>query len=132
MRAVIPRPREALRKPPSRRDAAAPTATVAGEPVHAPAAADMASITPPETTASAPLRLDGPVLREAAGQSKSAVQQMADASGQSLDTPRATASEKLAAGVERTVKHDCLAPGNSLLDLPVRIYQAATAHCKLN
>jgi hypothetical protein len=131
-RSVKPRPLEALRKPPSRRDAAVPAATTTVEPAQAPVAADTASITPPEPPASAPLRLDGSVLREAAGQSKSAVQQMADASGQPPDTQRATASEKLAAGVERTVKPDCLAPGASLLELPIRLFQAATAKCKVN
>jgi hypothetical protein len=133
MRAVNPRPREALRKPPSRRDAAAPAATAAAEPAQAPAAADTASITPPQTTASGPLRLDGSVLRQAAGQSKSAVQQMADASGQSPDTQRATDSEKLAGGVERAGKPDCLAPGGGdLRETVARIYQTITAKCKLN
>jgi hypothetical protein len=130
--ATGPRLREESRKPPPRRNAAIPATTPTAQPAQAPVAADTASITPPEPPASAPLRLDGSVLRQAASESKSAVQQMADASGQSPDTQHASAAEKLAAGVQRTGKPDCLAPGASLLDLPVRIYQAATSRCKLD
>jgi hypothetical protein len=134
LRAIGPRLREGSRKPPPRRNAAVPATTATAEPAQAPVAAhaDTASITPPEPPASAPLRLDGSVLRHAAGESKSAVQQLADASGRSPDTQRASVTEKLAAGVQRTGKPDCLAPGASLLDLPVRIYQAATSRCKVD
>jgi hypothetical protein len=134
MRAIDPRPREGSRNPPSRRTAAIPAATaIAQPPAQAPIADGTASITPPEPPASAPLRLDGSVLRQAAGESKSAVQQMADASGQSPDTQRASAAEKLATGVQRTGKPDCLAPGGGdLRETVARIYQTITAKCKLN
>jgi hypothetical protein len=134
MRATDPRPRERSRSPPSRRTAAIPAATAIAQPAaQAPIADGMASITPPEPPASAPLRLDGSVLRQAAGESKSAVQQMADASGQSPDTQRPSAAEKLATGVQRTGKPDCLAPGGGdLRETVARIYQTITAKCKLN
>ncbi len=132
LRAIRPHPHDGSRKPPSGRAAAIPATAAISPPAQAPVASDTPSITPPEPPASAPLRLDGSVLRQAAGQSKSAVQQLADGSGNSLDTPRATASEKLAAGVESAVKPDCLAPAVSLLDLPIRIFQAATQRCKVN
>jgi hypothetical protein len=130
--AITPSARDASRKPLSRRTAAMPAAAATAKPAEAPLADATESITPPEPPASAPLHLDRSVMRQAVGDSKSAVQQLADASGQALDTQRATASEALAAGVQRAVKPDCLAPGSSLLDLPVRIYQAATARCKVD
>jgi hypothetical protein len=134
LRATSPRLREGSRTSPPRRNAALPAITAAAQPAQAPVAADAdnASITPPELPARAPLRLDGSVLRQAIGNSKSTVQQMADASGRSPDTPRASAAEQLAGGVERSGKPDCLAPGASLLELPVRIYQAATSRCKVD
>lgn len=133
MRAIRPRPRDGLRKPPSRRETAALPAAVIALPADPPTAAEAASVTAPEPPASAPLRLHGSVLRQAAGESKSAVQQMADASGQSPDTQRATATEKLAADIERTGKPDCLAPGSgNLLEAVARAYQTATGRCKID
>ena len=77
---------------------------------------------PSAPAASAPLRLDRSVLREAARASRSEVARMADASGTPLgDGPRGR-DERLAAEVASTARPDCLPlsnPGGDLLLTPL-------------
>jgi hypothetical protein len=86
----------------------------------------------PARAASAPLRLDRSVVREASRISRSAVQQMAEAAGQTAGDAPVSASERLAESVARTVKPDCLPPGGSygLLNLPVAAFLMATDTCR--
>lgn len=88
-----------------------PAAAAAGPAIDAPAAA-----------ASAPLRLDRAVLREAARASRSAVGRMADASGTPLGDSVVGRDERLAGDVARSVRRECLPlsnPGGDLLMTPL-------------
>ena len=92
----------------------APTITLSGP---APDAAR-----PPVPPASAPLRLDRSVLREANRASRSEVQRMADASGQRTGDPPRGAAARLAEGVTESAKPDCAPlsnPGGDLLLTPL-------------
>lgn len=86
----------------------------------------------PARPASAPLRLDRHVLREASRASRSAVQQMAEASGQPAGDGPVGADQRLADSVARTVKPDCLPPGGThgLFTPLVAAYRMATDTCR--
>lgn len=86
----------------------------------------------PAGAASAALRLDRAVVREASRASRSAVQQMADASGQPAGDAPSGANQRLAESVARSVKPDCLPPGGTygLLTPIVAAYQLATDRCR--
>ena len=92
----------------------APTITLSG-----PAPDTARPAAPP---ASAPLRLDRSVLREANRASRSEVQRMADASGQRTGDPPRGAAARLAEGVTESAKPDCAPlsnPGGDLLLTPL-------------
>jgi hypothetical protein len=80
------------------------------------------------------LRLDGSVIREASRASRSAVQQMAEASGRPAGDAPVGADQKLADGVARSVKPDCFPPGGAagagLLAPFVSAYLIATDKCR--
>lgn len=86
----------------------------------------------PARSASAPLRLDRPVLREASRAGRSAVQQMAEASGQPAGDEPVSGSQRLAESVARSVKPDCLPPGGAygLFTPLVAAYKMATDTCR--
>jgi hypothetical protein len=86
----------------------------------------------PARPASAPLRLDRHVVREASRASRSAVQQMAEASGQPAGDGPVGADQRLADSVARTVKPDCLPPGGThgLFTPLVAAYRMATDTCR--
>ena len=102
---------------------ATPAGAPAGLPVPVPA---------PARAASAPLRLDRSVVREASRASRSSVQQMAEAAGQTAGDAPVSGSERLADSVARTVKPDCLPPGGTygLLTPLVAAYKMATDTCR--
>ncbi|MFO1288631.1 MAG: hypothetical protein U1F49_20220 [Rubrivivax sp.] len=84
----------------------------------------------PNDVASAPLRLDASVLRRAAIDSKSEVRALAEASGTYVGDAPLSGQERLAQGVARTGKPDCLRQGGSLLDVFVIAFQAFGDKCK--
>lgn len=84
----------------------------------------------PVPAASAPLRLDPEVLREAYRASKSALRQMGESSGAYLGEPAVSREEQLARAVARTEKSDCLRPGGSLLSALVVAYELLREQCK--
>ena len=84
----------------------------------------------PERAASAPLRLDDQVIREASRASRSEARRLADASGVHLADARPSKQERLAASVAGTGKPACLEPGGSLLSIFVIAYQAAREACR--
>lgn len=94
-------------------------------------APDVAPAAP--AAASAPLRLDGEVLRRALRASKSPVRQMAEAGSTPLATGPAGADERRAQAVARTVKPDCFANSGGLLLLTplVAAYQLARDTCRI-
>ena len=96
------------------------------------AAAAVAAVAPART-ASAPLRLDRSVVREASRASRSSVQQMAEAAGQTAGDAPVSGSERLAESVARTVKPDCLPPGGTygLFTPFVAAYKLATDTCRI-
>jgi hypothetical protein len=101
---------------------------VAEEP---PAAAGI-TVGAPARAASAPLRLDRSVVREASRASRSSVQQMAEAAGQRAGDAPVSGSERLAESVARTVKPDCLPAGGTygLFTPLVAAYKMATDTCR--
>lgn len=88
------------------------------------------STPPPKDAASAPLRLDASVLRRAASDSKSEIRTLAEASGTYVGDAAMSGQERLAQGVARTAKPDCLRQGGSLLDVFVIAFQAFGDKCK--
>jgi hypothetical protein len=87
----------------------------------------------PPTPASAPLRLDAHVLREAHRASKSPMRQLADASGAYTSTGPVSKEEKLAQAVADTGKPDCVGKdsgGAGLLSPIVMVYLAVRGQCK--
>ena len=110
--------------------AEAPPSTVA-TPAGAPAGPPVL-VPVPVRAASAPLRLDRSVVREASRASRSSVQQMAEAAGQTAGDAPVSGSERLADSVARTVKPDCLPPGGTygLLTPLVAAYKMATDTCR--
>lgn len=103
------------------------TANTAGAPAGLPV-----PVPAPARAASAPLRLDRSVVREASRTSRSSVQQMAEAAGQTAGDAPVSGSERLADSVARTVKPDCLPPGGAygLLTPLVAAYKMATDTCR--
>ncbi|MFO1298106.1 MAG: hypothetical protein U1F25_17680 [Rubrivivax sp.] len=76
------------------------------------------------------MRLDASVLRRAASDSKSEVRALAEASGAYVGDAPLSGQERLAQGVARTGKPDCLRQGGSLLDVFVIAFQAFGDKCK--
>lgn len=100
---------------------------------HAPPTASITPpLPPPARAASAALRLDRAVVREASRASRSAVQQMADASGRPAGDAPAGAEQRLADSVARTLQPDCMPPGGThgLLTPFVAAYKIATDQCR--
>lgn len=95
-----------------------------------PAPADLAPRT--ARAASAALQLDRHVVREASRASRSAVQRLAEASGQPAGDAPKGADATLAESVARTVKPDCFPPGGSagLLSPIVSAWLIATDQCR--
>ena len=86
----------------------------------------------PNASEAVPLRLDGPVLRAAAIQSKGAIRRLAEASGSQLPSDRVGVASQLEAAVAESARPSCLAPNptGSLLSLPFIAYAAMTSQCK--
>lgn len=87
----------------------------------------------PQTAASAPLRLDALVIREAHRSSKSEIRRMAETSGAWFGDRAITPQERLARQVEDAAKPECLPlsnGGGSLLSLPVAVYLKLRDQCK--
>jgi hypothetical protein len=96
-------------------------------------AAGVAAVAPvPPRAASAPLRLDGSVVREASRASRSPVHQMAEASGRPAGDAPVGADQKLADGVARSVKPECFPAGGTagLLSPLYSAYLIATDKCR--
>lgn len=112
--------------------APAPTAEAVAA-ASAAAASAAAAATAAARPASAPLRLDAQVLREAALASKSAVRRLGDASGTYRGDGPVSRSEQLGRSVAETAKSDCVGKdsgGAGLLSPLVMAYLAATGKCK--
>lgn len=108
-------------------------AGVSAPAVGAASATGVAAVAPvPPRAASAPLRLDGSVIREASRASRSPVRQMADASGRPAGDEPVGAREKLADGVAKTVKPECFPAGGThgLLSPLYSAYLIATDQCR--
>ena len=89
-------------------------------------------VAPPQTAASAPLRLDALVIREAHRSSKSETRRMAETSGAWFGDRTITPQERLARQVEDAAKPECLPlsnGGGSLLSLPVAVYLKLRDQC---
>jgi hypothetical protein len=87
----------------------------------------------PAAPASAPLRLDAAVIREAHRASKGPMRQLAEASGTYTGTQPVSKEEKLAAAVADTGKPDCVGKdsgGSGLLSPIVMVYLAVRGQCK--
>lgn len=139
-RAVAPTPPVATMPAPEAAATAQATATVeertpgvSASAVGAASAAGVAAAAPvPPRAASAPLRLDGSVIREANRASRSTVHQMAEASGRPAGDEPVGASQRLADGVAKSVKPDCFPPGGTagLLSPLYSAYLIATDKCR--
>jgi hypothetical protein len=142
-----PDPQAARREPAEAVAPAAPVAPVVGPLAGATAGSPAPAASSPETSstaaavaavaparaASAPLRLDRSVVREASRASRSSVQQMGEAAGQTAGDAPVSGSERLAESVARTVKPDCLPPGGTygLFTPLVAAYKLATDTCRI-
>lgn len=106
-------------------------------PIHSTATATIGSAitvspTPPQPPASAPLaplRLDAPVLRQAARDSLSETRRLAAAAGQSIDSAD---GPRLADNVAAAGKPACLGAdaGGSLLSIPIIAYRMLRQTCR--
>lgn len=83
-----------------------------------------------EQPASAPLRIDTHVIREASRAGKSDARRMADASAAYFGDTRATEQEQLAASIAKTGKPACIRPGGSLLSIFVIAYEVVNEKCR--
>lgn len=86
----------------------------------------------PAGAASAPLRLDRAVLREAARAARSEVGRMADTSGAPLGDRPVGRDERLAGDVARSVRRDCLPlsnPGGDLITPLLALAGKLTGRC---
>lgn len=87
---------------------------------------------PPAVPASAPLRLDQGVVRNAAAASKGIVQRMAEASGQTLGDAAPSVEARMGETIQRAHIGDCVGPNpeGSLLSIPLIALAALAGRCK--
>ena len=105
---------------------AAPSPQVAPEPPF------VSSLTAPEPSgqASAPMVLDGKVLRTAAQAAKSDARRLAEGSGAYFGDMRPSREEQLASAISRSGKEECLRKGDSLLSVFAIAYEVAAGKCR--